>query len=150
MRNPDLQLLFRPLAAPPELKFLQAFHKDAGWAPLPRKELEKVLAPSNRMQWVSVEADKVIIGIARLELVPPEFCYLSSLVIKRKYRRQGIGRWLLHHVEALCVKRGVKRLLLLPEVGSREFYDALGFVPDPLVQGILKKDLSPFGLKKIL
>jgi len=150
VRNPDLPLQFRPMASPPERKFLQAFHQEAGWAPLPRKELEKVLAPNPRMQWVCVEVDKAIIGIARLELVPPEFCYLSSLVIKRKYRRQGIGRWLLHHVEALCLKRGVKRLLLLPEVGSNEFYDALGFVPDPLVQGILKKELSPFGLKKLL
>lgn len=103
-----------------------------------------MLNANRRLQWVCVEADKVKIGIARLELAPPEFCYLSDLVIKSKYREKGIGRWFVRNIETYCAGFGMRRVLLMPETGSLPFYAALSFVPDPFVPGVLKKDINPF------
>jgi GNAT superfamily N-acetyltransferase len=132
------------MAQPPSRKFLQSFHEDAGWS-LPRREVDNIVKANNRrLQWVGVNSENAKIGIARLELAPPEFCYVSDLVIKSKYRRLGVGRWFLRNIEIFCAGSGIKRLLLLPETGSLPFYQALSFVPDPFVQGVIKKDINPF------
>ncbi|WP_296001086.1 GNAT family N-acetyltransferase [Rugamonas sp.] len=134
------------MTEPPTEKALLAFQKDAGWS-VTRRESDTIRSPHSRAQWVSVEYQKVRIGIARLELAPPEFCYVSDLVIKSKFRRLGVGRWLLRHIEDLCIKLAIRRILLRPEPNSRAFYDSLSFVDDPMVPNILRKDLNPFQRK---
>jgi GNAT superfamily N-acetyltransferase len=144
----DSQLFFSPMAQPPSKKVLQAFHQEAGWSQS-RREVENLLKAERRLQWVSVELDNVKIGIVRLELAPPEFCYISDLIIKSKYRRQGVGRWLVQNIEGYCSRLGIRRMLLLPEAGSRPFYEALSFVPDPFVSGVLKKEINPLQPKML-
>jgi GNAT superfamily N-acetyltransferase len=143
------QLVFCPLTDTPTKKSLLAFQKDAGWS-ISMKDVESILNTNKRIQWVSVELDKVKIGIARLELAPPEFCFVSDLVIKSKYRRQGVGRWLLRHVEDMCNALAIRRVLLTPEPRSMAFYESLSFVSDPFVPGVLRKDLNPFQRKVFL
>jgi GNAT superfamily N-acetyltransferase len=142
----DLELHFQPLPQAPSKKTLQAFQKDAGWS-VSRREVEKMLTPNSRMQWVSVELNKIVIGIARLELAPPEFCHISDLTIKSKYRGQGVGRWFIKNIELFCAGLGIRRMLLLPESEALPFYEALSFTPDPYVPRFLKKEISPFQRK---
>jgi|GEM_PF-862532 len=149
------QLVFRPNDVPTK-KSLLAFQRDAGWS-VSAKSVEAILLPSDsnptvnkRIQWVSVELDKVKIGIARLELAQPEFCYISDLVIKSKYRGQGVGRWMLRHIEDICNALAIKRVLLKPESRNIAFYESLSFAADPFVPGMLRKDLNPFQRKMFL
>jgi GNAT superfamily N-acetyltransferase len=143
MSPTDLKLHFFPMVRPPTKKFLREFQKDAGWFQ-PSMKIDNSPKDKRWLQWVSVELDDMKIGIARLELSRPECCYISDFVIKRKYRGQGVGRWFLIAIEIYCARLGIRRLLLVPEAGSHPFYEALYFVPDPFVPGILKKDISPF------
>jgi GNAT superfamily N-acetyltransferase len=143
------QLTFRPLAAAPTLKALLSFQRDAGWS-VSKKAVADNLTKTNRVQWVSVELDKVRIGMAKLELAPPEFCYITDLVIKSKFRGQGVGRWFLHNIEDMCHALGIKRMILVPEPASLPFYQRLSFVPDPLVPHCLKKEISPLRRKVFL
>ena len=133
------RLSFRLLAEPPTLKALQKFQEDAGWS-ISRKDREKQLDQRRRIQWVAVEMDQVKMAIARLELAPPEFCYVADLIVKGKFRGQGVGRWFVFHIERFCAQAGIRRLTLVPEAGSLPFYEALGFVPDAMVPGVWKKD----------
>lgn len=138
------QLVFHPLAEALPEKTLLAFQKDVGW---PAKRAATAFQGNGRVQWVCVEYEKVKIGIARLELAPPEFCYVSEFIIKTKFHRKGVGRWLLRHVEDLCIQQGIRRILLNPEAGSAPFYLSLSFADDPMVPGFLRKDLNPFQRK---
>jgi GNAT superfamily N-acetyltransferase len=135
-------LTFRPLAKPPT-KLLRTLRRDAGWpAVAPGDHAQP--NPLGRVQWVSVEMAKAAIGIARLELAPPEFCFVADLIIASQHRGHGVGRWFLQHIEQYCAGQGIRRLLLQPAPETTGFYAALQFAPDPRVPGFLKKELNPF------
>ncbi|MFC0131472.1 GNAT family N-acetyltransferase [Massilia eurypsychrophila] len=139
----DFPLVFRPLPAPLSKKTIQAFRKDAGWPP--GGDAPGGSKPTHgKVQWVTVDCRNKMIGIARLELAPPQFCYLSDLIISSAYRRKGVGDWFMKNIERYCLQFGVPRLLLEPRDGTREFYEKMHFVADPYVGGFLKKDLNPF------
>ncbi len=144
MSTPPLS--FHPLASPLPAKVLRAFRKDAGW---PESNVADVpeQATKGKVQWITVESDKTRIGIARLELAAPEFCYVSEVIIASKFRGRGIGHWLFKSIEQYCAQAGIRRLLLQPRQETRAFYDSLHFVPDPFVKSFLKKDINPFQRK---
>lgn len=141
-------LTFRPLAKPPT-KLLRTLRRDAGWpATDPGDHAQP--NPLGRVQWVSVEAARDTIGIARLELAPPEFCYVADLIVASKHRGQGVGRWFLQHIEQYCAGAGIRRLLLQAAADTETFYAALQFAPDPRAPGFLKKELNPFQRRMFL
>jgi len=144
MLSPPLQ--FVPLTRPPGRKALLDWHKDAGWSAPINQGLPQ--HPAAEVLWVSVKNGKERIGIARLELAAPEFCYVADLIISSKYRRHGVGTWFLQAIEQFCVGRGIKRLVLQPQAGTEMFYKARYFVTDPHVPAFLKKDLNPFLRKR--
>lgn len=139
------QLQFRPLNTPLSKKLLQAFRKDVGWATTPQSSIPA--NPHGKVQWVTVESGKECIGIARLELAPPEFCHVADLIISSKHQRKGVGSWFLKHIEQYCGNFGVRRLVLEPHSGSEKFYAARAFNSDPLVPSMLRKELNPFQRK---
>lgn len=143
-----LTLVFQPLPNALNDKTLQAWRKDAGWtapvAPPPPKH------PRAVVQWVTVESGKNRVGIARLELAPPEFCYVADLIIASKFRRRGVGSWFLRAIEQYVAGHGIKRLLLQAEAGTEAFYASKNFVTDPFVSSFLKKDLPPLQRKILL
>ena len=144
MSRPELQ--FQPLATPPTSKVLTAWRKDAGWSvPVRPNTLQH---PHATVCWVSVMSGNERAGIARLELAPPEFCYVADLIIAEKFRRRGIGSWFLDAIEKYAGGQGIKRLVLQAEVGSEKFYESHHFISDPLVPNFLKKELSPL-LRKL-
>lgn len=139
------ELQFRPLKAPLSNKALEAYRKDgnlSGTRPKPSSADAR-----GKVQWVSVEWKAKQIGIARLELAPPEFCYLSELIISSKFRGRGVGRWFMARIEQYCHAQGIRRLLLEAADGTESFYKAQAFVADPLLPNLLKKDINPFQRK---
>jgi GNAT superfamily N-acetyltransferase len=144
----QLPLSFQPMASSPNGKTLQAWRKDAGWSTSVSPQAPK--HPQARVQWVSVEWGKNRAGIARLELAPPEFCYVADLIIASKFRRRGIGSWFLRAIEQYAASHGIKRLLLQAEAGTEAFYASKHFVTDPFVPSFLKKDLAPLQRKVFL
>jgi GNAT superfamily N-acetyltransferase len=142
-------LVFRPLPAPLGAKVLKAFRKDAGWTDVDNSALNGALNPGSQVQWATVESSSKTIGIARLELAPPQFCYVSDLIILSKYRGQGVGEWLINNIERYCLGLGIPRMLLRPLENNKGFYEKLHFVADPRVEGFLKKEISPFQRKML-
>ena len=142
----QLSLIFRPLATPPCKKTLRAFRKDAGWAAGKSTAVEGQ-HPRGRVQWVAVERGKNTVGIARLEMAPPEFCYLSDLIILSAHHGEGVGHWFMKNIERYCAQFGIRRLLLQPVDNSKGFYEKMHFVSDPYVVSFLKKELNPFQRK---
>jgi GNAT superfamily N-acetyltransferase len=142
----ELQLTFRPLAVPLGKKTLRAFRQDAGWA-AGDGNASSGTHPRGKVQWVTVDCGKKMIGIARLELAPPEFCYLSDLIISSTYRGRGVGDWFMKNIERYCAQFGIPRLLLEPLEDTKGFYEKMHFVADPYVATFLKKDINPFQRK---
>ena len=142
----SLPLQFAPLTHPPSRKALLEWHKDAGWSAPINQSLHQ--HPGAEVLWVGVKNGNTKIGIARLELAAPEFCYVADLIVSSKFRRHGVGTWFLQAIEGFCVARGIKRLLLQPQAGTEMFYKARYFAPDPHVPSFLKKDLNPFLRKR--
>ncbi|HEX7986826.1 MAG TPA: GNAT family N-acetyltransferase [Duganella sp.] len=142
------ELQFVPLKAPLSNKALLAYRKDAAWSsPLPTTTAQDA---RGKVQWVSVEWKTKQIGIARLELAPPEFCYLSELIVSSKFRGRGVGRWFMARIEQYCHAQGIRRLLLESGDGTESFYKAQGFVADPLLPNLLKKNINPLQRKMFL
>lgn len=140
-------LTFRPLTAPVSKKTLTSFRKDAGWSASGDEPNAGAAKMGGRLQWVSVEAGKRMVGIARLELAPPQFCYVSDLIVLSTFRGRGVGDWFMKNIERFCVQSGIPRVLLVPHEGTHGFYEKLHFVADPNVVPFFKKDLNPFQRK---
>jgi GNAT superfamily N-acetyltransferase len=136
-------LTFHPLAAAPTPKVLKAFRKDAGWHAPGDAALNGAFAPGSTVQWAAVQSGKKMIGIVRLELAPPQFCYLSELMVASGHRGQGVGEWFMAQIERFCLARGILRVVLQSRDDSRGFYEKLRFEADPVAAGFLKKDIPP-------
>jgi len=132
---------FKPMSWPTK-NFLHSFYTDEEllWI---KAQLEESRKSKRKFQWVCIERNLAKIGICLLEVAPPEFVYVSNLSIKEKHRRQGVGRIFMSHIETYCANIGINRLCLTPTEASLSFYQALLFVPEPLIPGILKKDIHP-------
>jgi GNAT superfamily N-acetyltransferase len=140
-----LDLQFRPMKAPPTNKALLVFRKDAGFnSTMPQKAAHDARGV---IQWVSVELKNKQIGIARLEIAPPMFCFVSELMILSPYRGQGVGHWLIKRIEQYCLGRGTQRLILEAAEGTDKFYSSQAFVPDPLLPRLWRKEISPLQRK---
>jgi GNAT superfamily N-acetyltransferase len=130
------------LAALPSPKLLREFRKDAGWD----KDTDAMrggLMPGSEVKWATVQSGQKTVGIARLELARPQFCYVSELMMLKAWRGRGIGEWFMKQIELHCFETGVPRVLLQPEEDARAFYEKLDFVADPMVAGFMKKDIAP-------
>ena len=140
-------LTFHPLPAAPTPKALKAFRKDAGWHEAGDAALNGAFASGSTVQWVAVQSGKKTIGIVRLELAPPQFCYLSELMILSEHRGQGVGEWFMEQIERFCLARGIARVVLQAHDDSRGFYEKLRFEADPVAAGFVKKDIHPLRRK---
>jgi len=129
------------LPALPSPKLLREFRKDAGWDQ-DTDALRGGLMPGSEVKWATVQSGKKTVGIARLELARPQFCYVSELMVLKAWRGRGIGEWFMKQIELHCFETGIPRVLLQPKEEARAFYEKLDFVADPMVAGFLKKDIA--------
>lgn len=140
-------LAFRVATAPLSAKLLKTFRNDAGWAEETAIDVRRPFNPASRVVWVTAEASGKTVGIARLELAAPQFCYVSELIVLRSHRGHGIGEWMVKHIEQYCLGQGIPRMLLQPRDSAKGFYEKLHFIPDGHVAGFLKKEINPFQRK---
>lgn len=129
------------------VKRLRAFRREAGWPTTPPPAV-----PDSRgkIQWVGAANTHKQIGIARLELAAPAFCYVTDFIIGRDWRGKGVGSWFIHQIERYCASMGIERLLLEAAPGTGPFYTALGFRPDVRVPAMLCKNVAPLQRKMFL
>jgi GNAT superfamily N-acetyltransferase len=141
----DLDLQFHLLKSPPPTKVLMSYRRDANAEGAP-----PVSTPADargKVQWVSVELKKKQVGIARLEVALPEFCFVSDLIILSPYRGKGIGHWVIKRIEQYALSAGVRRILLVAGEGTDNFYKSQSFVEDSTLPRLLRKELNPFQRK---
>lgn len=133
-----VEFTFVPLQATFPAKRLRAYRQEAEWADPPQRAAAD---PRGRVLWVSVQVGREEIGIARLELAAPEFCFLSELIIRRNWRGKGAGRWFVQRIERYCAALGIRRLVLEAAPGSEAFYASLQFAANPRLPTMLSKEL---------
>jgi chromate reductase len=136
-------LAFLPLAMPQAARVLQQFRKDAGWTGTTDAAMAEALQPGSHVQWVPVRAGQKTVALARMELAPPQFCFVSDLIVLSGWRGRGVGEWIMRRIEQACLAHGIPRVVLQALAPSRGFYEKLHFVDDPLATGFLKKELNP-------
>jgi ribosomal protein S18 acetylase RimI-like enzyme len=95
-------------------------HAEEGWPSLPEDPqlAQRACTAPGVVSLVATEDDEVI-GFARLLTDGALDAYLCELVVAGAVRRRGVGRALV--AEALA-RSGARRLDLLAEDGSEEFY----------------------------
>jgi ribosomal protein S18 acetylase RimI-like enzyme len=76
------------------------------------------------------------------------FAVIEDMIVKKKFRRQGIGRALFAEAERILIKKGCSQVLLVTEQNRKEarlFYESAGF-SDKTHAGF-KKSLAVTGKK---
>ena len=93
-----------------------------------QERLEEVLAGAGTV--VTARMGGRLAGVASLRggLLPGGRLQLYTLHVDRRFRRMGVGRALVLHLEALARDRGARGLVIsaAPKVGTVDFYLRLG------------------------
>jgi len=85
---------------------------------------------------ILAETDGCIVGFAALRIVPCVFysepySELTELYVDESYRRRGVGRALVAHVEKLAQESGARHMLILTDFynnAAQSLYRAMGYV----------------------
>lgn len=99
----------------------------------PDPERTKVyLANPDVLFWVSVEGD-VVTGFLQCLVLPIRTgrgreVLLYEIGVRKRFRRQGIGRALLHHMESWMRDNGIDEMWVVGDnPGAERFYKACGY-----------------------
>lgn len=92
----------------------------------PYEDLERIQRMiDNADLIISAWDDDKLIGIARALTDYSYCCYLSDLAVDQKYQHQGIGKALVHKLQAVLGEE--TSLVLLSAPGAVDFYPRIGF-----------------------
>ncbi|MDQ0112373.1 ribosomal protein S18 acetylase RimI-like enzyme [Paenibacillus harenae] len=92
----------------------------------PYEDLERIQRMiDNADITISAWDDNKLIGIARALTDYSYCCYLSDLAVDQKYQHQGIGKALVHKLQAVLGDE--TSLVLLSAPGAVDFYPRIGF-----------------------
>ncbi len=127
----------------------QLFSKDHVWMAL--NENDKVVGMIQAYDWKQNEAEELNTGLILMKTIPLTMMknikfimmtrnvlgivkhgemFVSNVAVYRQYRRKGIGRVLMTHVETEARTRGVSKMSLEVAVennAARKLYQRLGF-----------------------
>ncbi len=107
-------------ASPRELpKLLGPFAQARSTEPAHRKAIIRVLKAA--MLFVA-EEDNEIVGVLRGRKER-----LQSLFVRGTHHRRGIGRKLVEHFEAECLRQGSNKVVLAATLFAVPFYTAMGY-----------------------
>lgn len=87
--------------------------------------------------WIDADDDPLLRDDARAH------AYVSDLYVRDEWRRNGVGRMLLHAIEAAMRERGCRRIRICSKAGNLaalQCYAALGYEP---YEVILSKTVEP-------
>ena len=93
-----------------------------------RERLEAVLAEAGTVVTARMDGRLAGVGSLRAGLLPGGRLQLYTLHVDRTFRRMGVGRALVHRLEALARDGGASGLVIsaAPKVGTVDFYLRLG------------------------
>lgn len=120
------------LAAPPDAQRIARLSRDLiesglGWSWTPKRILGSLKAPDTCS--IVADGDEPVAGFAIMEFLD-EHAHLSLLAVDRHEQRQGIGRGLVHWLEASARTAGIGIVYVEARVGNqaaRDFYRSLGY-----------------------
>lgn len=61
------------------------------------------------------------------------FALIENVVVRADQKRQGIGKWMMDHIETFCLERDCSKIMLQTSSQNRgacDFYAAIGYDPD--------------------
>lgn len=93
----------------------------------PGEELDDLDAESSQI--VALDESGVI-ATCRLRYPEEAVCKLERMVVKRRYRKQGVGASLLARAEAEAREHGVSTMVLNAQRRAEAFYAANGYVAE--------------------
>ena len=99
----------------------QVFVKEQG---VPQ-EIERDIADIKAVHIIAGNGDQVL-GCGRI-VFDQDTGKIGRLAVAKEYRRQGIGRALCRELMNIAHRKGYKQIILHAQVGSRGFYEKLGF-----------------------
>ena len=109
--------------------------ESVGWKTYSFEQIEKAL--KNTMYMVKVLVDNELAGIGRVIGDYSISCTLTSIIVKPKFQKKGIGLKIVNELKRLIengVNEGEKILIeLVPTAGNEEFYKKAGFKYKPEV-----------------
>lgn len=68
------------------------------------------------------------------------FALIENVVVSADYKREGIGKSMMEHIEAFCVEQDCSKIMLQTSSknrAARDFYTAMGYDPDAKI-GFIK------------
>lgn len=68
------------------------------------------------------------------------FALIENVVVSADYKREGIGKSIMDHIEAFCLEQDCSKIILQTSSENREardFYTAMGYDPDAKI-GFIK------------
>jgi ribosomal protein S18 acetylase RimI-like enzyme len=133
--------------APALAELITAFNVPYPGLPVSAEQAASRLAATQGVETtVLAEFDGVVAGFACLRLVPymsgdDRYAELTDLFVAEAFRRRGVARALLAHVEQLAREGGASGMLLVTgfdNQGAQAFYRAVGYANFALA---MNKDL---------
>ena len=125
--DPNPQISYRLLHDPPEEELI-ALYRHAGWiGPQDTPDRIRRLIRGSFLFCCAFDEAGRLIGSMRTLSDGVSDAYLLDLVVDPAYRRQGIGKEILHRLSAHLRSLGVDWIVLAGAPGTEPFYRATGF-----------------------
>lgn len=111
-----------------------ALYVEAGWMDHPDAEEVSVMLKGTFAVSAAFHRGKLI-GFMRAFSDGVSDAYLLDLVVSKEYRKQGIGREILHRLAAYLKQRGIDWILCIGAPGTETFYrhtdagEMIGYTP---------------------
>ena len=148
MSGPDRQLLrrlrlYRPYPDAVPWTLFDALEPDTAWgAELPAM-VEAALAEPPELHLRVARLEEETVAAYFLEQLPGYHFRLRFLLVDERWRRRGIGRWVVGHALGLAESKG-GQALTAPSCGAtRRFLLRYGFAPTSDGEDLLRFDFVP-------
>lgn len=120
-----------------------ALYKSGGWWEEREKSRTNIPAMiKGSFCCMVVRHEGKVIGMGRVISDGFSDGYIQDIVVKKEYRRQGIGGELVRRLALFCVEQDLEWIGLVAKPNTAKFYERLGFrVLNNYQPMILKKEL---------
>lgn len=115
----------------PSLIEYQQLWNTTTWTRFDNTTVSKAL--NNTLFALVVLYEKQVIGMGRIVGDGAMYFYLQDIIVHKKYRRQGVGRLIMTHLEEHLDKNATKNAYigLMAASGTQEFYKGFGYRARP-------------------
>ena len=111
----------------PNPEDVRGLYNDAGWSVYTRDITKLMDGIKGSLYVVTAWDRKRLVGLIRVVGDGATILYIQDLIVLNSYKRQGIGRNLVHRVREKYSSVWLTVLLTDDTVETRGFYESLGF-----------------------